>query len=66
MKDTRVFEEGSHLPIECGLLIAYRLTALAALRSEFPSLNTGLTAEPFNASYRLRMSVSFLFNGFSG
>ena len=45
--ETWVAELELHAPMECGLAIAYFLTALAARRSELPSRKTGLTADPF-------------------
>ena len=43
---TFVLESGLHAPIEWGCLRAYSLTDFGARRSELPSRNTGLTAEP--------------------
>ena len=43
---TCVFEPLLQAPIECGCVLAYRLTDAATRRSEFPSRRTGLTALP--------------------
>ena len=47
---TRVRESADHGFIECGWALAKFFTAWGARRSELPSRNTGLTAEPLTAS----------------
>ena len=51
---------------ELGKVPIIALTASATLRSEFPSLKTGLTALPKTLEYRNLISVSFSFWGSAG